>query len=64
MWLPPLFEGHEIAVEWADHPEHAAGILREYLRAPDFEASEFTRERAIDLFGNETIGAQWKTYLG
>ena len=64
MWLPALFEGHEIAVEWADHPHQARDILTEYLREPDVAASEFTRERAVDLFGNETVGAQWLDYLG
>jgi len=64
MWLPLLFEGHEIAVEWANRPEAAREILLEYLAAPDTEASEYTRERAIDLFGADTIGAQWREYLG
>ena len=63
MWLPKLFEGHELAVEWADHPEHARAIIAEYLREPDHEASGYVRERAIDLFGLETISEQWKDFL-
>jgi len=64
MWMPLLFEGHEIAVEWADHPNQAAEIIREYLVAPDHEASALIRERGVDLFGAEEIGEQWRKFLG
>ena len=64
LWMPPLFEGHEIAVEWANGPKYARDLLVEYLSKPDREASEINRERAIDLFGIETIGKQWRDFLG
>lgn len=63
MWSGALFEGHEIAVEYADHPNEARLVLERYLREPDTEASEYNRERAIELFGLETVSAQWREFL-
>lgn len=63
MWAPALFEGHEIAVEYADHPQQARMLLERYLAEPDVEASEYNRERAVELFGLETIMAQWRDFL-
>lgn len=63
MVYPPLFEGHEIAVEYAETPEEAKELLRGYLAAPDTVASEINRDRAIELFGLDAISAQWKAYL-
>ena len=63
---PSLFEGHEIAVNWADDPGTAAAELRHYLvsSAEAERDSAFIRQRAIDLFGMDTIGRQWAGYLG
>lgn len=63
MWFPALFEGHEIAAEWADHTYQARELLLDYLAVPDTEASEINRERAIDLFGLDTIMEQWRAFL-
>lgn len=74
---PDLFEGPDI-VGWSSldesddghgrtHGQHVANtreLLMEALREPDLDWSARMRERAIELFGIETIGAQWKAYLG
>lgn len=62
-YSPLLFEGHYIAVEWTDHVSEAHDVLERYLAEPDTEASEFTRERAIELFGIDTIREQWAAFL-
>lgn len=76
---PSLFEGHEIA-RWSSidqmqdghtrsHEQHVKNT-REMLRLAldDHEYatrwSEDTRKRAIELFGMDTIAAQWASYLG
>ena len=40
--------------------------LKTYLRHPGYaaERGEEVRQRAVELFGIETIGAQWKAFLG
>ena len=63
---PDLFEGHELANVGLDGADDAAGALRWLLNVPD-EAkaqSHVVRNRAIDLFGRDTIAAQWRAYLG
>ena len=59
---PDLFEGHEIADIALDDPR---GRLREWLDYPDTAEviSRMQRSRAIGLFGMETIGRQWASYL-
>lgn len=54
------------SVMWADDPAKArTGLLA--LLSGDWdppEASRVQRQRAIDLFGIDTIGRQWTDYLG
>lgn len=74
MALPPLFEGHEIAQpywtetapELADVPAWVASVLRNWLDHEDIarDFGALCRRRAIELFGVETIGAQWTDFLG
>ena len=61
---PALFEGHEIAVNWTDDPEEARGVLRAWLDGDYGNQGELLRQRAIDMFGRETIAAQWRGFLG
>jgi hypothetical protein len=63
---PLLFEGHEIAAEGWNSPGEARQTV-EYLLANKEAAvagSEWTRNRAIELFGKDEIAAQWAEYLG
>jgi glycosyltransferase involved in cell wall biosynthesis len=61
-WQRGLFEGHEIACEWSDDPAFARRTLAAIL---EFGVEEnVTRERAIELFGIETVGPQWREFLG
>lgn len=67
MWLPALFEGHELATDWADDPAKAGSMLAWYLKANPQQvagASVITRDEAIGLFGYEAVGAQWLDFLG
>jgi hypothetical protein len=63
---PDLFEGHEIASIGYDEPLDAQDVLADCLIDMSVARgmSEFQRRRAIELFGKETIAAQWKAYLG
>lgn len=66
-WAGPdeLFEGDEIAGHSSDDPAEAAAWLRGIL-AQDALAkgmSEDARQRAVELFGMDTIGPQWKAFL-
>lgn len=65
-WMGPaeLFEAHEIAGDWADDPDEARMKIAGLLGEPDHERSETVRLRAEALFGIETIGAQWRAFLG
>lgn len=60
-----LFEAHEM-VPGYDDPMTAQSALRELLDDTDLaaEVSVATRQRAIDLFGIDTVGPQWKALLG
>lgn len=62
---PDLFEGHEIAQVGSDDPAEAMGILKELLGLPAHakRIGEQQRARAIELFGFETIRAQWAEFL-
>ena len=81
---PDLFEGHELAGDWADTPSGARQLIRSYMgsdQRPDSPhptidtwAAGITYERAkqrsaeirahaIDLFGIDTIRAQWDAFL-
>lgn len=67
---PALFEGHEIAAPDligyadADDPTVANALLYDHLYSPGLDVSSETRQRAIDLFGMETIARQWAAFLG
>lgn len=63
---PDLFEGHEITRLWHDTPAGARAAVVDLLNDWDLARSigAEQRTRAIDLFGMETIGAQWKAFLG
>lgn len=63
---PDLFEGHEIALNGYAIPADAHDVLKLILTDADIahRQSEATRARAIELFGMDTIGAQWRDYLG
>ncbi len=63
---PNLFEGHEIADNSYDDPTDARQELTAILADPEYARllSGATRARAIDLFGMDQIGAQWKAFLG
>jgi hypothetical protein len=66
MWVPDLFEGHELAGLWDDDPRAARMMLRQILEDEEMAAriSSATRERGIELFGMDTIGPQWEAFLG
>lgn len=76
---PDLFEGHEIAGFAGEGPErpeqhlsdeqviaNTRDMLRNLLQYHEHAATvgAWQRERAIELFGRDTIGAQWKAFLG
>jgi hypothetical protein len=62
---PDLFEGHEIAQLWKDSPSDASTLLRSILEDDEIarHSSVTAREKAIELFGKDTIAAQWAEYL-
>ena len=66
MWMPDLFEGHEIVGRWSDDPYEAAKLLQALLydEAEARALGETQRQKAVELFGNEAVGAQWCAYLG
>ena len=66
MWAPDLFEGHEITRFWTDDPGMAKRKLRDLLEDWDYARAMGAdqRQRAIDLFGIDTVGAQWREFLG
>jgi hypothetical protein len=64
LWMPELFEGHELSTYWAPDAEYARRSLRTLLDTADTEASTETRQRAIDLFSPEVVGPQWLKFLG
>jgi len=63
--LPDLFEAHEITGLSSDTPEGAKALLAAFLNDPDFARAESQRqrERAIELFGMDTIREQWRRFL-
>lgn len=64
---PLLFEGLELTSKGSDHPDQAGRQLDELLMDPPElarELSVYQRQRAIDLFGKDTIGRAWAGYLG
>src|SRR5688572_8695406 len=65
MWMPALFEAHEITKAWANDAEDAKAALQKMLQDDGYAQaiSEEMRMRAIDLFGIENIAPQWAAFL-
>lgn len=65
-WLAGVFEAHELAIASSDDPDVARLGLVALLNSLETAEghSEAQRERAIDLFGMESVGAAWKAFLG
>jgi hypothetical protein len=61
-----LFEGHELARIASDDPRLARETLDLMIRRPRVaeRAGGHAREQAIELFGIETVGPQWREFLG
>lgn len=62
---PELFEGHDITQRGCDSPVDARMQVQGFLDNWEFAAheSEWTRRRAIELFGIDTIREQWREFL-
>lgn len=66
-WLGTLWEANEIVPHVASmHPDAARLLLETALRDREWAAERGAegRQRAIELFGIQTVGAQWKAFLG
>lgn len=67
-WAGPaeLFEAAELTGIGASTPQYAGDMLRTLLfdGARAAAMGQAQRAKAIDLFGIETIGAQWRAFLG
>lgn len=62
---PDLFEGHRISQCWSDDPTEAQRLVEFLLNLDEAQkVSVAQRQRAIQLFGMDTIAAQWREYLG
>ncbi len=61
-----MFEGHELTAISYEDPAHARVALQVFLEDNDHarQISEVHRNIALKLFGIDSIGAQWKAYLG
>lgn len=66
MQLPEAFEADELALSAYSDPEAATTHLRLLLNDTDAARlhSQMQRQRAIDLFGIESVGMLWRAYLG
>jgi glycosyltransferase involved in cell wall biosynthesis len=66
MWVPDLFEGHELANEWSDSPHSAHAMLERFLTDPEraWQSSQWIRDRAEELFDVRKVGRQWREFLG
>ncbi len=65
LWMPALFEGHELGL-LAASPSDAADMLRMFL--DDYkvasEVSFLMRQKAVMEFSADVIGPQWLDFLG
>ena len=63
---PALFEGHEITQRYSNSPIEAGRLLSALLDNEKLamQISAVQRARAIGLFSKQTIGPQWKAFLG
>lgn len=61
-----MFEGHELAPLWANDPNEAHHMLRRLLNDHDHarEVSAESLWRASEYFDKDTIGSQWRYFLG
>lgn len=59
---PELFEGREIAARGSEDPKAVRQTLAALVTYRDPNPPE--RDRAVALFGRDTIAPQWKAYLG
>jgi len=66
MRMPGLFEGDELATDSSLSAAEARAILALYLRDEHAaqNASHLTQDRAVRLFGMDTIGPRWLAFLG
>lgn len=66
MWIPDLFEGHELAWQASDSSREAHEWLRALLSDDDLAsaASVEMRARALALFSPDVVGRQWRDFLG
>lgn len=66
MWMPDLFEGHELTRIWSDDPAEVKRLLTMFLTDDDLAAvaSAAMRERALELFDIAHVGPAWQRFLG
>jgi glycosyltransferase involved in cell wall biosynthesis len=65
-WQRDLFEAHDFGELRSDDPALARAAVRRLLDNPTYARaySGICRDRAIELFGIETVGPQWREFLG
>lgn len=64
-WGPAVFEAPDLVGGGHDLPGDARLEVEWYLsHSPDLEASAVQRARIIGQFGPETVGADWRRFLG
>lgn len=59
---PELFEGRELCFRGREDIGQIRSVIANLLTYPDPHPGE--RQRAIELFGIETVSRQWRDYLG
>ena len=61
-----MFEGHELAPLWSNDPNRVRHMARELLHDEAYadEISARSRTLAAIHFDRDTVGRQWKAYLG
>jgi len=64
MWMPDLFEGHDLAAIYGNTAEQAGFHIAQVLHHPSVGDWIRQRQRAIELFGIERISAEWRAFLG
>lgn len=66
MWLPGLFEGHELAFEHRSEQRPKGLTLREVLDDKQLAVvlSHSVQRRALAAFDVATVGPQWAAFLG
>jgi hypothetical protein len=66
MWMPELFEGHELTRIWSDDPAEVRLMLSRFLTDDDLAAvaSVAMRERGLELFDIAHVAPAWQAFLG